>query len=174
MCGQPWACASVGPSGKRRRNHSATAGWKPSTAPWPAWPIGGASSGAVSWVTSLILPRGYDGYSVAKAEEAAARSSARAGSPSTCRGRASGARRSPEGACVTQRPVAEPFDELGGAALDVRLRHVGRSGSPDRRGDRALHRPQVDDELTYRQAIEGGNVEDVVANGVEERVELAG
>jgi hypothetical protein len=25
--GQPWACGSVGPSGKRRRNHSATAGW---------------------------------------------------------------------------------------------------------------------------------------------------
>src|SRR6266487_96671 len=62
MCGQPWACASVGPSGKRRLNHSATAGWKPSTAPWPAWPIGGASSGAVSWVTSLIVSRGYVGY----------------------------------------------------------------------------------------------------------------
>src|SRR6266513_2661045 len=62
MCGQPWACASVGPSGNRRRNHSATAGWKPSTAAWPAWPIGGASSGAVSWVISLIVPRGYDAY----------------------------------------------------------------------------------------------------------------
>src|SRR5262249_56769206 len=96
-----------GPSGRRRRNHSATAGWKPSTPP-PAR-IGGASSGAVSWVTSLIVPRGYDGYpdtvvaafpravgsySVAKAEEAAARPSARAGSPSTVRGRSSGAIRS--------------------------------------------------------------------------------
>src|SRR5215471_6278961 len=60
MWGQPWACASVGPSGKRRRNHSATAGWKPSTPP-PAR-IGGASSGAVSWVTSLIVSPGYDSY----------------------------------------------------------------------------------------------------------------
>ncbi len=34
MSGQPWDCGAVGPSGNRRRNHSATAGWK-STAPWP-------------------------------------------------------------------------------------------------------------------------------------------
>ncbi len=32
MCGQPSRCGGVGPSGKRRRNHSPTAGWKPSTA----------------------------------------------------------------------------------------------------------------------------------------------
>ena len=29
MSGQPWAWGSVGPSGNRRRNHSATTGWKP-------------------------------------------------------------------------------------------------------------------------------------------------
>ena len=32
MWGHPSAWGGVGPSGKRRRNHSATAGWKPCTA----------------------------------------------------------------------------------------------------------------------------------------------
>jgi hypothetical protein len=31
--GQPWAWGSVGPSGKRRPNHSATAGWNPARTP---------------------------------------------------------------------------------------------------------------------------------------------
>src|SRR5919109_2138541 len=58
MCGQPWTCGSVGPSGNRRRNHAATAGWN------PASPSDGRVSSSTSISakssTTAIVPRRCD------------------------------------------------------------------------------------------------------------------
>src|SRR5512134_837265 len=55
IAGQPCACASVGPSGKRRSNQARTAGWKEASASMAgasvAWPIGEnqAKAGQARW-----------------------------------------------------------------------------------------------------------------------------
>ena len=50
MRGQPRAWGSVGPSGKRRRNHSATAGWNEATPP----------VAAVAWVSAWARATVHD------------------------------------------------------------------------------------------------------------------
>ena len=64
MCGQPSRWGAVGPSGKRRRNHSATAGWNPSSVPGsPTGAAGvGNSSGEARAAIRPILARGCDAH----------------------------------------------------------------------------------------------------------------
>ena len=58
ISGQPRACGSVGPSGKRRRNHSATAGWNPVAVP----PAGGAKGVSGAKTMPLMVRTGCDNH----------------------------------------------------------------------------------------------------------------